>query len=283
MKPLLTILTAGLEKRRAAFEKGLRQKLSAQIDKEQENVVHLCAFTDGKKVSSGQVRQSLLVEACNRDSAYVCFLDDDDDISDDYLYRLIGGCTTGANIVTFKAGVTMVREVIDRRTRKPRIVRRNEVWDFGLHQDMRWIGMMQANHLCAWQASIASQVAWCPHLGYGDDQLWYKPLHMAYPDLTQFHIDEILYFYEFDYRTTANQTAERIAAAKSYFGGRGLRVWREVSGSILVEHPHVKSVFKTFPGPTPPEVTSARNKDNEYVILGLSNCPITLLGTVHLK
>src|SRR5215467_9960671 len=84
---LLSILIPTLESRRASFLR-LYQRLDRQIvHNNLRSVVEILVFEDGGQHSIGKKRNALLQRAAGR---FVVFVDDDDDVSDDYV-RLIAG------------------------------------------------------------------------------------------------------------------------------------------------------------------------------------------------
>lgn len=175
-------------------------------------------FIDDGTLSSGIKRATLTSLAKGK---YICFIDDDDFLADDYVDQLLAGCTSNADVVTFN--LQFVKEGIPK-----------EVWKFGLHPNHRREGLMCVNHLCAWKREIATKVNWDPLLGNSDDRLWFEPLFHSGAVQTQFHIDKSLYFYDYHANVTLNQKQKRIEFTKNYIG-RGLRCFKDKHGEILVE------------------------------------------------
>ena len=218
---------------------------------------------DGGAMPSGAKRQSLLQQARGN---YVACVDDDDELHANYAKLLLDGCATGADVVTFnlefvRRGGTSPPATIApasrphrqspfrnvRQSRPAAVAPRNEVWRFGLAPDARSAGRMAANHLCAWRRALAQRVAWCPVLGYADDQLWYKPLLASGLVKTEHHIDENLYRYLFDQATTCNQKTERIQFSRNYVGAGLGCYWRDAEIMIEVGNgansPNAKTVL----------------------------------------
>lgn len=196
--PLLTICMCRLESR-SPMSGPLIDQLTAQASR--SGVVEFLTCTDGGEAKSGAKRHALSVTARG---AYLAFVDDDDIISDDYIDLLLAGCEQGVDVVTFKA-------LYFHASHK---VRRTQI--FGLkHEDGVILGRkagqtiqtMMPNHLCAWRRELARKVAFPPNLGYNDDCLWYRPLLATGWPRTEFHIDKVLYFYNFNPQITANQQA----------------------------------------------------------------------------
>ena len=214
-------------------------------------VEFLLEVDQGQK-TSGDKRQALF----NRSKGNrVCFVDDDDSFDEHYVSDLLTRSIEcrDVSVITFNLKVTLLNR------RRGKLRRSEETWKLGLQSDQREKGLMSANHLCAWRRDVAELVAWCPHLGYADDQVWYQPL-INHPtlSLTESHIDRILYFYQCSRLTTSNQTNERINYARSYVG-EGLRCYL-VRGEVFIEvgNGHTK--------PHPERVT-VRDRENNILTL----------------
>lgn len=232
----LSILMPALEKRSERCV--IRDQINAQI----VPGVEFLEIVDNGEMTSGLKRQRL-AEMSTGD--YIAFVDDDDLVSLDYVQSLLDAIESNPDVVTFdvQAEFSYIR-----KTEK-------EVWHFGLHEDNRDARRMCANHLSAWKRSIATSVAWCPALGCGDDQLWYKPILMAGLPKTEVHIDRILYHYLWDIRNTSNQTQQRVNAAKQYFG-KGLKCLIDDAGEIFIQN--------GYSHPSRP-VLYMRNRNNDII------------------
>lgn len=182
------------------------------------NDVEVLVDVDRGEVTSGVKRQRLVDKANGK---YLAFVDDDDEVTPDYVEQLREGCLEDVDVVTFCLRLTCPG-------------RRPEVWTYdAFRPNDREKGIMSANHLCPWRAELARKVAWCPALGYADDQVWYQPLIASRLVQSSAHIDAILYRYIFSPRNTQQQTPRRVRTAHNYVGG-GLRCfWRD--GEILIE------------------------------------------------
>lgn len=92
--PRLSILLATVVGRAELFAK-LHAHLSAQAEGKPVELVVAC---DNKEISIGRKRQQLLERA---KGDYVCFVDDDDWTSDDYVDRILEALKTGPDCVGF--------------------------------------------------------------------------------------------------------------------------------------------------------------------------------------
>ena len=79
----------------------LYDKLMKQV---QDKPVEILCLIDNKKRSIG-LKRDALVQSCK--GAYLAFVDDDDDISSDYIDEMLKGCNTGKDIVCFRQGATI--------------------------------------------------------------------------------------------------------------------------------------------------------------------------------
>ena len=226
---LVSFLICGLEGRPW---KSLADNIQRQIDDASVECEVLTNVDSGEK-SSGKKRNELTVASRGR---YVAFIDDDDRVSENYVKSICNAILpTEPDLVTFCMTVTIIHRIDKfKRTRVSK-----EKWKLGVWKDDRRTGRMAANHLCCWKKEIAVKSAWCERLGYGDDQLWYGPLHASHAIKSHIFVDECLYFYECNLMTSKNQTSKRIAESRAYFGP-GLRCFGDIN-SLLIEDGHQRS------------------------------------------
>lgn len=184
MKTLLSILTPtirGREKQLAALQDKIAGQNEGQI------VEHL-ALCDNRARSIGGKRQALVDIARGQ---YVAFVDDDDDISDDYVASLLEGIATGADVITFRQRAIyngLESEVV-----------------FGVNNadepfNPGGITLRAPWHVCAWKRE---KIAGClfAESNYGEDKIWC--LQARQRIRTAHHIDKVLHTYRHDAATTA--------------------------------------------------------------------------------
>jgi len=183
--------------------------------------VELIVTVDSGIITSGAKRQAL-TDSARGD--YIAFVDDDDEISANYVADLRAGCQSGAAVVTFR--MDQSNDGISQNVQRFSVCAAD-----GTH-DADGIVVMQANHLCAWRREVATSIAWDPGLGYGDDQLWYKSIH-AMGGYREHHIPSVLYFYRWSAAGTANQRGWMIEHAQRLYAG-GAELFRAPQHGVCI-------------------------------------------------
>lgn len=187
--PLLSILTPAcwnrVEQGRALHEKLIHQPASSHIE-------HLVLY-DNRARSIGMKRQALLNSARGD---FIAFVDDDDDVSKDYVTRLIEAIIEHpeADVITFDQAAIY--------NRKPFTVH----FQIGAKDDKLLLDGPDHQritrgpwHVCAWRRS---KIRHCQFLdtNYGEDAAW---VAQARQHVTRaHHIDAILHTYRHDASTT---------------------------------------------------------------------------------
>jgi len=183
MNPILSILTPAIWNRESA--KFLAAAISEQIGS--APVEHLVLF-DNRARSIGAKRQALVDIARGE---YVAFVDDDDDISPDYVERLLKAAQTGADVITFRQ-----RAIYNGLESEVHFGINNQDGPFnpgGITLRAPW-------HVCAWKRE---RVADClfSESNYAEDLVWCMQARKR--ARTAHHIDEVLHTYRHDAATTA--------------------------------------------------------------------------------
>ncbi len=181
---LLSILTPAVPSRILYSVDSLCKKLNWFIGK--FPVEHL-VLIDNKRRTVGEKRDALLRMAHGK---YVAFVDDDDDISAEYIPEILHAIESGSDVVTFrqKATVNGQSAGIEFRLGHPnepfvpdKLIKRN-AW-----------------HVCAWRRSLAIRSVFPPS-NYGEDWVWAEPLCKLAK--TEVHIPKVLHFYNHSSKTT---------------------------------------------------------------------------------
>ena len=188
MNPLLSILTPSIPSRlqRLGMDcQWLMSQLNEQIgDLPVEHLV-LC---DNRARSIGAKRQALVDIARGQ---YITFVDDDDDVSDDYVASLLRAAETGADVITFRQ-----RAIYNGLESEVHFGINNQDGQFnpgGITLRAPW-------HVCAWRRE---RVEGClfGESNYGEDIAWCQQSRKRIR--TGHHIDRVLHTYRHDAATTA--------------------------------------------------------------------------------
>jgi hypothetical protein len=184
MNPILSLLTPTIPGRETQL-KALGEKLAAQIG---DKPVEWLAFCDNRQRSIGAKRQSLWDIARG---TYAAMIDDDDDVSDDYVARLLEATKTGADVITFRQ-----QAIYNGLESEVHFGINNQDGPFnpgGITLRAPW-------HVCAWKRE---RVQGCLFLeaNYSEDIAWC--LQARRRARTAHHIDAVLHTYRHDAATTA--------------------------------------------------------------------------------
>ena len=179
----LSILTPTVPSREKQLSK-LVEKIEKQIGNHE--VEHLI-FSDNRKRSIGEKRQALADIALGE---YIAFVDDDDDVSDDYVARLLTAIERKPDVITLRQGSTyngLQSEI-----------------HFGINNpdtafNPGGITLRAPWHVCAWRRD---KVQGCQFLSvnYGEDLAWCVQARKRIK--SALHIDAVLHFYRHDASTT---------------------------------------------------------------------------------
>lgn len=152
--------------------------------------VEILALFDNRKRSIGAKRQALL-DAANGD--FICHLDDDDWVSDDYIDSLLGAISSNptVDVITFGQECSLN----DEAKFKVRIcvtAENEQPWQLaGVWQDIHRKPWMW----CCWRRRFANRFPH-PQLTAPEDRLW---LELVWPHiLTYYKMDKVLHFYRYN-------------------------------------------------------------------------------------
>ncbi len=189
----LSILVCSISERYDNFLLKIQQQLFGQLkalSPEDQARIEVLVLTDNKKMILGRKRNNLIDMAQGK---YIVFVDDDDRISDDYVQQLLKATETDADSVVFKAQVSL-----DGKKSKVCTYSKDYEKDFNSNAGFFRI----PNHICCVKRELASDVRF-PEVLYGEDADYSKRLLPLLK--TEHKIDSILYYYDFDSRTTETQ------------------------------------------------------------------------------
>lgn len=158
----LSILVCSLVDRREAFAK-LRSKLETQIAK-YNGAVELVVNEDNGQKSIGKKRNELLHMA---NGQYICFIDDDDDVSDWYIDKMIEGIAGGVDCCSLIGtlsvdGIPKGKFAHSLRYKK---------WDEKRMPDGSMVYYRCPNHLNVVERSIAKKVGF-QDISFGEDKIY---------------------------------------------------------------------------------------------------------------
>lgn len=175
---ILSILTCTLPER-AHLLKRLSDILTPQL---KDNVEWL---TDprGRQVQTGRKRNELIHQSRG---AWVCFIDDDDIISSNYVALILNALQQNPDCVTFEGWMTT-----NDRSRMDWVIKLGESYEERGGKYYRF-----PNHLCPIRKSIANQFSF-PPIYQGEDYQWALAINNSGVLKTSVHIPEKIYHYDF--------------------------------------------------------------------------------------
>ena len=175
---LLSIVICSVPER-VGFLSRLFSKLTPQT---KNKPVEILVLTDNRSMSIGQKRQKLLEMATGK---YICHVDDDDIISDDYVDSLLDkikedkyDCITFTCMVSINGGQS-----------KPCYYSKDFTYSNFPDKYLR-----NPNHLSCYKRDLALKHKFI-NLEYGEDDEWGK--RASKEIVSECIIDKILYFYEY--------------------------------------------------------------------------------------
>lgn len=134
----------------------------------------------------GEKRNDLLIKANGK---YVCFIDDDDDVFENYLELILEGIEKDVDCVSLRGQMTT-------NGKNP------ELFEHSLRYCLwRTTGReikyeRYPNHLNVIRASIAKQFKF-PEISFGEDHKWSKAIHESAMLQTEHYVDEVTYHYKY--------------------------------------------------------------------------------------
>ena len=215
--PILSVCICSLASRKKQAQK-LFEKLSTQA----KNLgrVEVILATDCGEATSGYKRHLLSTKS---NGEFISFVDDDDDVTPDYVKKIVAGCQKFPHVVTFN--VLVVQEANKNsyaRMNLHTLATPREVTPYGKSTDKKYgevflVGMFPS-HLCAWRRDIQRKIAYDPRLNCKDDAAWIEPTMAANLATVEHRIAEVLYFYQYSNSGTTNQTESAKQATKKIIG-----------------------------------------------------------------
>lgn len=183
----LSILIPSIPER---FDKA--QALYEMIDSQSIEEVEVLLLMDNKKRTIGEKRNNIKDLAQGK---YFTIIDDDDQISDDYVEEVLKAMESSPDVITYK-----------QRCFNPNGA--EFIVTFGLGnevehncKDDKYLDIKRpAWHNCVWLTEKFQKIIF-PHMNYGEDGIWAERATLIAK--TEIHIDKILHQYNFDAELSA--------------------------------------------------------------------------------
>lgn len=189
-RPLLSVLIPATPRRYHSHLWPLWQKLEAQVDAlERDGAVELLVFLDNRQRTIGEKRDALVQSSRGE---FVAFVDDDDDVADEYVAAIVGAAerlSADVSVITFdqRVSVNGVEATCSFSLRH-----RNEPFAQPSFKRSAW-------HVCAWRGDLARRFRF-PATNYGEDWAWAR--HLVVEATGEYHIDRVLHAYRYDERVS---------------------------------------------------------------------------------
>ena len=151
--------------------------------------MEIIVFSDNAKRPIGKKRNDCLLLS---QGEYVCFVDDDDRISDDYISSILNSINENPDVIVFDALITFDEQ-------RPKLVKYGREFDYYEKEDAYY---RHPNHLMVHKKSNITESF--QDIKIGEDDEWAS--RMLDRIVTQSRIEKILYYYE--YRTTTKKYYE---------------------------------------------------------------------------
>lgn len=174
----LSILICTLPER-VEFFKRLFTSLSAQKTPD----VEICFDERDNSVPTGLKRNDLIK---NSTGEYFCFIDDDDNVSSDYITLIMDGISKGVDVVTFCGWMTT-----NGSSKIDFVIKLGEAYEKRNGKYFRF-----PNHLCPMRRSVVDGIRF-PDIWMGEDYAFAKKIADRKILKTEHHIEKQIYHYDF--------------------------------------------------------------------------------------
>lgn len=164
--------------------------LNPQITKDIEILISI----DNADKQIGQKRNELVLQAQGK---YIVFIDDDDLISEDYIKEIMIGIAKDVDYIGFEQ---RFHDVIRNRIKK--II--THIGNWNKTDEIYYKGV---EHICVIRRNLAIQYKF-PINSFGEDKEW--GLEMDKLCKTEYYIDKVLYFYEWNKNKKLEKTNTKI-------------------------------------------------------------------------
>ena len=189
----LSILILSITERVNPYLIFLLDKLNIQIKK---HPIELVVLLDNQKNTIGNKRNQLLENAQGK---YICFIDDDDDIADTYVEKIIKALKKNPDCVVFDSWVTL-------KKKKTKNNVKGKLCKFGIEYENKNLNEEYhrlPNHLMVIKKSLLIDIRFLD-TNFGEDTDWSEKIKPRI--IKQERIDEILYYYNYDHKISRSGT-----------------------------------------------------------------------------
>lgn len=179
----LSILILTIHKRKEVFDELFDEFFAQCIDaKEQCEILYEC---DNGELSKGTKRNMLMARAKGE---YLCFFDDDDIPSIDYVEQILKGLESNPDCCSLRGLIT-----IDGG--EPEVFEHSIKYDIWKTNDTGIVKYERPpNHLNTVRSSIAKQIPYA-EINHGEDHQWSTDLKASGLIKTESYIDSVIYNY----------------------------------------------------------------------------------------
>lgn len=187
MKPELSILVCRMPSRYAMWGR-LQTELYSQI-LPYAGLIQVLS-DDNTYMTIGQKRNKLLNDA---DGEYVCFIDDDDEVSPNYISLLMQAIELDCDCASLLGEITFNGKdaaLFEHSIKYNEYKTNTRVSETGITYER------YPNHLNMIKASIAKQFKF-PEINHGEDTDWATQIHKSGLLKTEYYINEVIYYYKF--------------------------------------------------------------------------------------
>jgi len=184
---LLSILICSIYEREESLKR-LIKKLNNTFED-----VEICIYTDdGKQNSVGTKRNCLLNDA---NSKYICFVDDDDDVCDNYIGLLREGCLSNADCINLNGIITF-------NGKNPKVFIHSLKYNSYFEENN--IYYRPPNHLNTIKKSLVEQFKF-PDKNNGEDTDWAMQICNSGVLKSEYDINQTIYYYLYDTEKTTQK------------------------------------------------------------------------------
>jgi glycosyltransferase involved in cell wall biosynthesis len=166
---------------RAGMLQELLESLTKQIKGKEVEIL-----VNSEDLSIGEKRNKLLEQAKGK---YVCFIDDDDEVSSRYIDLIFEGIIRDVDCCSLRGVITWNgenHEIFEHSIRYSKYHTTNNYVKYERYP----------NHLNAIKATIAKQFKF-PEINYGEDTEWATQVHKSGLIKTEYYIHDTIYHYKF--------------------------------------------------------------------------------------